>query len=133
MKETTKLMIKKYSLMKLKYDFMGYEFNRLSQLSYHHLVVPKRKHGEISFENGAILRQDTSHNYLHLIEHFDYDMFLAITSEMIEQNVMGHLDIENLRHIDDVLSCFEREYANKRNAQGKLIIKEEYQMRLLKK
>ena len=33
MREVTKLMIKKYALTKLKYDFMGYGFNQPSQLS----------------------------------------------------------------------------------------------------
>ena len=35
-------MIKKYALMKLKYDFMGYTFSNSSQLSFHHLIVPRR-------------------------------------------------------------------------------------------
>lgn len=42
MRELTKIMIKKYALNKLKYDFLGYEFNRTNQLSAHHLIVPRR-------------------------------------------------------------------------------------------
>lgn len=132
MKEITKLMIKKYSLMKLKYDFMGYYFQNPSQLSFHHLIVPKRKGGLEVIQNGAILNQNSAHNYLHTIESIDYDMFLAITSEMIDENIKGYLDIKNLKAIDDILNCFEREYCSLRTKKGKLLIKEEYTRRILK-
>lgn len=133
MKEVTKLMIKKYALMKLKYDFMGYEFQRSNQLSYHHLIIPRRLNGAMTFENGAILRQDTSHDYLHIVERYDPDMFAAITSEMIDENIKGYLDMQNLEAIDDILRQFEREYSGHRTKKGKPLIKEEYTMRLLKK
>ena len=133
MKEVTKLMIKKYALMKLKYDFMGYQFQNSSQLSYHHLIIPRRNGGPMTLENGAILRQNTSHNYLHIIENIDYDMFLAITSEMIDENIKGYLDMKNLEAIDDVLKCFERDYCSLRTKKGKPLIKEEYTRRVLKR
>ena len=41
MQKSTKNLIRKYALMKLKYDFMGYEFIDLKELSFHHLIVPK--------------------------------------------------------------------------------------------
>lgn len=133
MKEITKLMIKKYALMKLKYDFMGYSFQASNQLSYHHLIIPRRNGGPMTLENGAILRQNTSHDYLHTIERVDYDMFVALTSEMIDENIKGYLDMENLKAIDDILNCFEREYCSLRTKKGKPLIKEEYTKRLLKK
>ena len=93
MRELTKIMIKKYALTKLKYDFMGYPFSNTNQLSFHHLIVPKRLcpmyelgHGYFEW-NGAILRQDTAHDYLHIVERYDRDMFEAITSEMIDENI----------------------------------------------
>lgn len=139
MREVTKIMIKKYSLDKLKYDFMGYPFNNVNQLSFHHLIVPhrlckKEGLGEGYVEwNGAILRQNTSHDYLHTIEKYDLDMFNAITSEMIDENIKGFLDIENIMYIDDVLRNFEREYSGTRTKKGGLIIKPEYTKRLIKK
>lgn len=133
MKEVTKLMIKKYALMKLKYDFMGYSFQCSNQLSYHHLIIPRRLNGPMTLENGAILRRDTAHDYLHIIERYDLDMFSAITSEMVDENVKGYLDLENLKAIDDILNCFEREYCHLRTRKGKPLIKEEYTKRLLKK
>ena len=138
MKEITKIMYKKYALNKLKYDFMGYAFQNSKQLSFHHLIVPHRHCkesglGEGYLEwNGAILRQDTSHEYLHTIERFDLDMFNAITSEMIDENIKGYLDIDNLKHIADILNCFEKEYYGKKSKKGHLIIKPEYTRRLIK-
>ena len=114
---------------------MGYDITNKSNLSFHHLIVPHRNCkamglGEGYLEwNGAILNQNTSHDYLHLIEAKDYDMFLAITSELIDENVKGHLDIDNLRRIHDILECFEREHSNDRSKKGKVLIKQEYMRR----
>ena len=70
MRDITKLMIIRYKLLELKYDFMGNEFNKEKDLSIHHLIVPKRickvqnmpEEGNLEW-NGAILRQNTAHNY----------------------------------------------------------------------
>ena len=62
--------------------------------------------------NGAILKQLTSHNYLHYIENKDYDRFLAITSELIDENIKGKIDKDNLIMIRDILLSFEREYTD---------------------
>lgn len=139
MREVTKIMIHDYALNKLKYDFMGYEFSKPNQLSFHHLIVPHRLCKEQGLGegyliwNGAILRQNTSHEYLHTIENYDYDMFSAITSEMIDENIKGHLDMENIRYIDDVLRNFELEYSGRYTKKGHPIIKEEYTRRLVRK
>lgn len=139
MREITKIMIKKYALMKLKLDFMGYEFKDSRQLSFHHLIIPRRlcslyQLGQGYYEwNGAILRQDTAHDYLHTIERYDLDMFNAITSEMIDENIKGYLDLKNIKAIDDVLTQFEREYCGARTKNNHLVIKEEYTKRLIKK
>ena len=132
MREITREMIKEYRLMKLGYDFMGYEIKNKQDLSFHHLIVPRRDCKSLGLGegclkwNGSILNQDTSHDYLHLIEAKDLDMFMAITSEMIDQNVKGYLDIENLRRIRDILECFEREQSSDRGKKGKLLIKDDY-------
>ena len=86
----TKEMIEKYKIKKLKYDFMGYTFKDTKDLSFHHLIVPKRDCKKLGWGqgrfvwNGAILKQDTAHDYLHLIENIDRDMFIAITRELTE-------------------------------------------------
>ena len=138
MREITKLMIKKYALQKLKYDFMGYEFTNQRQLSFHHLIVPRRLCkqqglGEGYLEwNGAILRQNTSHDYLHTIEIYDRDMFDVITKQMIEENEQGYLDMKKKLKIDDVLTQFEREYCGARTKHNTPLIKEEFTKRKFK-
>lgn len=126
MKEVTRLMINEYKLKQLKFDFMGYTFDRTESLSFHHLIVPRRHGGPMTKQNGAILRQNTSHDYLHRIEGIDFDMFCAITSEMLDENIKGYLDIKNLKKIRDILLCFEREYSGTTTKKGKKIIKPEY-------
>lgn len=140
MRDITKLMIVKYKLLELKYDFMGYEFNKEKDLSFHHLIVPHRlcdiknipEDGYVEW-NGAILKQTTSHNYLHIVERYDRDMFNAITLRMIDENIKGYLDTNDIRYIDDVLKCFEREYSGARTKNGKPLIKEEYTKRLIRR
>lgn len=135
MREITKLMINEYKIMKLGIDFMGFYIDRKSNLSFHHLIVPHRscKNAGLGegylWWNGAILRQNTSHDYLHLIEAKDYDVFSSITSEMIDMNIKGYLDIENLKYIDECLKIFEREHCADRGKKGRLLIKEEYTRR----
>ena len=132
MREITKQMIDYYKIMKLGYDFLGYPVYQKNKLSFHHLVIARRYCKEAGLGegylwwNGAILNQSTSHVYLHLIEAKDFDMFSAITSEMIDENVKGYLDMENLKHILDVLHCFEREHCSDRSKKGNYLIKEEY-------
>ena len=132
MREITREMIKEYRLMKLGYDFMGYEIKNKQDLSFHHLIVLRRNCKDLGLGegylkwNGSILNQNTSHDYLHLIEAKDLDMFMAITSEMIDQNIKGCLDIENLRRIRDILECFEREHSSDRGKKGRLLIKDDY-------
>ena len=135
MRELTKIMIEKYALTKLKYDFMGYDFDYLNQLSFHHLILSKqicRSYGYgdgYYIWNGAILRKDTSHDYLHTIAKYDMERFVAITSELIDENVKGYLDSKNINYIDDILNSFEREYSGVRTNKGVLIVKEKYTRR----
>ena len=139
MREITKEMIIAYKLKKLGYDFMGYDFNKTQQLSFHHLLIPRRYCGKYGLGegylwwNGVILRQNTSHEYLHVIESKDIDRFNAITSELIDENVKGYLDQENLFAIDDILNSFEREYSGTSTKKGKPLIKEEFTRRLVRR
>ena len=132
-------MIIAYKLKKLGYDFMGYDFNKTQQLSFHHLIIPHRHCKENGLGegyllwNGAILRQDTSHEYLNVIESRDIDRFNAITSELIDENVKGYLDQDNLFAIDDILDSFEREYSGTSTKKGKPLIKEEFTRRLVRR
>lgn len=129
MKQVTKMMIKEFKIDKLNYDFMGYTLQKGDIYNFHHLIIPNREHGPIARWNGAILCGKSSHPYLHLIEAKDYDIFCYLTSEMIDLNVKGYLDVENLRRISELLKIFEREHCSDRNIKGKLLIKEAYTRR----
>lgn len=128
-------MIDEYNLDKLGYDFMGFRFKRLNELSFHHLLVPHRESKRIENEgyvkwNGAILVQDTSHEYLHLIERVDRDRFEYITERMKEMNVNGVLDPYNLERIEQALRVFETAYRDLENKKGKKLIKDTYYNRI---
>lgn len=82
MKELTRDMIKIYNLDVLGYDFMGYTFGNPNELSFHHLIIPRkdsRKEGigdGYVWWNGAILVRNTAHDYLHKIQEIDRETFL---------------------------------------------------------
>ena len=132
MKEITKIMVNDFKIMKLGMDFMGYHVNRKQDLSFHHLIIQRRHCKEAGlgegylYWNGAILRQNTSHDYLHLIENIDPEIFYELTSEMIDENIKGRLDIDNLKRIHDLLLYFEREHDHDTSKKGKLLIKREF-------
>jgi len=126
MKEIKKEMIKIFHIDKLGFDMMGYKFKRKGDLSYHHLIVPCRLEGPVLFDNGAILRQNTSHDYLHIIERIDPDIFYAITSELIDENILRKIEYKNLSKIRELLLLFEREHDADTNKKGEYILKTNY-------
>lgn len=125
----TRLMIVKYDISDM--DFMGYSVDRKTA-SYHHLIIPRRKGGPKTIDNGAVLNGKTSHPYLHLIEDRDSELFYLITSEMVDQNLKRKLDLDNIRRINDILSYFEKEHSGDTNSYGEPLIKEDYVKRLIK-
>ena len=132
MRPITREMIKTYKIKKLKYDFMGYNIHRMEDLSFHHLIVPKRECKDAGLGegyllwNGAILNQSTSHDYLHLIERIDREKFLQITYYMIQENKLGELDINLIKQIREVLLLFEQEQQGKTDKKGHLLIRKPY-------
>lgn len=126
MHQVTKLMIRNYKIKELGYDFMGYKLNKNEIYVFHHLIIPARDGGKQIRENGAILCDKSSHPYLHLIEAKDFEIFSLITSEMIDENIKGRIDIENLRYIRDLLEYFEKEHEDDVSKKGKKLIKREY-------
>lgn len=135
MKEVTKLMINEFNLKKLGFDMMGYTFKHTNELSFHHLIIPRRLCGNqecrgYTRDNGAILKQSSSHEYLHTIELYDRDRFLAITNYLIEENLLGKIDLECLKKIRSILESFEKEYNEAVNGSGNKIIKKEFANRI---
>lgn len=130
-KNVVNLMIQEFNINKLGYDFMGYSLQKGDIYTFHHLIIPNRKGGKYERWNGAILCGKTSHPYLHLIEAKDYDIFCYITSEMIDMNIKGYLDINNLKRISYLLKEFEEEHKKDRTSKGKILIKDEYTRRVI--
>lgn len=132
MRPITRDMIHIYNIKKLGYDFMGYTFRRTEELSFHHLIVPKRdckKQGlgeGYLWWNGAILNQDSSHDYLHFIERTDREIFLLITNLMVEENQNMKLDIDTLKKIRDLLLYFEKEHKDDRGNKNKVLLQERF-------
>lgn len=114
-----------------KIDWMGYTLRRNEQFSYHH--IDKREHGGLETrDNGAILTQNTSHPYLHIIEYKDIEIYVYINNILKCINTQGYMPTKNqLRAINSVLNTFERDHSNERNKKGKQIIKEEYYKRII--
>lgn len=132
MRPITQEMVNYFNLAELKYDFMGYNIHHLDRISFHHLIVPKRlcKSKGLGdgylFWNGAILVQETSHNYLHAIERIDRQKFLAITDLMIKENKLGKLDLDLLYEIRKILLQFEEQHYQDSTKNNKKIIKKSF-------
>lgn len=132
MRQVVKDMIEIYNIKNLKYDFMGYTFDQLKELSFHHLLIPKKDcknnayNGGYFIWNGAILKQATSHDYLHLIERIDRELFLRITKYIAEENRNKKIDIDNLKRIREILLLFEDMYSKETDKHGKQLIKTIY-------
>lgn len=130
MKSVTKEIINIYKIK--KFDFMGYDITDKKKLSFHHLIIAKRYCKQQGLGdgyylwNGAVLVQNTSHDYLHLIERVDPEIFCLITSEMIDENLKRRLDIYNLRKIRDLILYFEQEHRNEKDNKSHNLIKREY-------
>lgn len=126
-------MINEFKIYQLGHDFMGYKVQKNEGLSFHHLIVAHRDCKKMGIEadgylwwNGSILKQTTSHDYLHLIERIDPEIFYLITSEMIDENIKGRLDRENLLKIRDLLEYFEREHCADHTKKGRSLINPQY-------
>ena len=129
--DVTNLMINMYEIEKLGMDFMGYGFQKRSELSYHHLLTPTKMGGKKTMENGAILVRDTAHDYIHLVQRVNRAIFDKITREIIEEKNKGKIDIENIRRINELLEEFEFKYADESQKDGSFLIKEKYKIRIL--
>ena len=124
MREIVKVMIKIWDMNTM--DWMGYD--NLERYSFHHLTK-KSDGGQQIISNGAILHQESSHPYLHTIEHYDLDKYLylnGILRAINEQKTMP--TIEQLKQIRYVLKEFQNEYEGKSSSRDKPIIKKEYRI-----
>jgi len=129
MEKITRLIINEYKIKELGYDFMGFSPSK-DQFTAHHLIIPKRAGGKLEKGNVSVL-MSTSHNLLHKIERHNFEIFSAITGEMIDEVYKGKLDEKNILSIYYLLDQFYSEYKYVTNAKGRPIIDKEYQKRLV--
>ena len=132
MKEPIIDKINEFNIERLGFDMMGYTFEKRKDLSFHHLLVPRKVCKQIHlgsgcfYLNSAVLVKDTAHTYLHTIEQIDPDKFYDITSELLDQNILRKMQIENLKRIREILLAFEREHSGDTVKHNEPLIKEEY-------
>ena len=124
LKPVAKQIMKKWGIKNV--DFMGYKKRNDDIFTFHHLLVPAKYGGPYEEWNGVLLCGQTSHPYLHVIEHIDNDVFLYITSLMIDEKIMGHIDLDTLKEIDNVLKQFEKEHEHDRYKNKKRVLKPEF-------
>lgn len=124
MREVTRELIRIYKPSDI--DWMGYSIDHTQQLNFHH--IEKREHGGLyTIDNGALLRGDTAHEYLHVIEYKDLDMYIFINNLLKNINSQGFKPTRNqLLAIKSVLEQFEREHCSDTNAKGKQLVKTKY-------
>ena len=132
MRGVTEELIQDFKIMELGYDMMGYTVEKKTQLSFHHLLVARRYCQALGlgdgyfYWNGGILRQNTSHDYLHIIERLEPELFYLITSEILDEKAKGFIDKENLIKIREMLLYFESKHRYDTCSTGALLLKKKY-------
>ena len=108
------------------YDFMGYTYNSIKDLSFHH-IQKACEGGQKTIDNGSLLNKNTSHPYLHIIECKELSMYLMINSILLDINRQQAPPTKmQLIMIRDILLEFEDKYRNATNSAGKRLIKKPY-------
>lgn len=131
MKPIVNLMINMWNMTDR--DWLGYKLNKENYFVFHH--IHKREHGgKLIIDNGAILcGGESSHQYLHVIECKDYELFVYLNNMLKNINSQREMPSkQQLLAIDSVFKQFEREYCGYKTKRGKYLIKEEYTERLIK-
>lgn len=132
MREVTEELIRDFKIMELGYDMMGYTVEKKTQLSFHHLLIARRYSRAMGigdgylYWNGSILRQNTAHDYLHIIERLEPELFCLISSEILDEKIKGRIDRDNLMRIREMLLYFESKHKEDTCSTGALLLKKKY-------
>lgn len=123
MKDLLRVMISEYKLK--GEDFFGYKLSKDNPYTYHH--IKKRCHGgKLTRENGAILTK-IAHEYLHIIESRDLQLYKYINNVLSQINEQMHEPLERqILAIWYMLEIFEEKHKNDKTAKGKILIKSQY-------
>ena len=123
MKEIVKEMLKIYKPIS-NLDWLNYKITR-NKLTAHHII--KREHGGKLEMNNIALLVDVSHQYLHLIEHKDYDTYIALNKILKMINEQQHEPTQEQRElVEYLLTEFERVHKWDKGSKGRLIIQKKY-------
>lgn len=123
-------LYKDFKLEEYGFDFMGYEFKSKKDLSTHH-IIPRHSGGQTKKDNLCVLNRNTSHNYIHIIEDYDYKTFLQISKLLFEQVKKGKISVDQIQHINELLCFFEDKFKNEEAKNGLILIKPEYKERII--
>ena len=124
MKQVTKEMLKIYEPVS-NLDWLNYRIVRKSDLTFHH-IQKRCDGGKEVIENGALLLP-VPHQYLHLIEYRDKDIYIAINKIFEYINRQKHEPTEEQRlMIEYLLRSFEDNHRWDKGSKGKLLIKHKY-------
>ena len=126
MSKITKEMLKIYKPYS-ELDWLNYKLNK-KEVTYHHII--KREHGgKSTIENGALL-MPVAHQYLHLIECKEINLYVAINKMFEFINKQRHEPTKEQREIMEyLLNSFEELHKEDKGAKGKLLIKKKYLQR----
>lgn len=107
-------------------DWMGYTIESVEDLSFHH-IEKKQDGGLYTVNNGALLNSYTSHEYLHLIETRDLELYGYINNLLQNINNQRFAPTKSqLLAVRSILEQFEREHAGETNRKGKALIKTKF-------
>lgn len=105
-------------------DWLNYRLVK-RDVTFHHIV--KREHGgKAEINNGALL-MPVSHQYLHLIESKDLEVYITLNKIFKYVNEqMVEPTMEQRQIIEYLLRSFEEEHRWDKGSKGKLLIKHKY-------
>ena len=131
MKEIVRQMIELFQMDNI--DWLGYELQEGDIFNFHHIINRSRGGLEI-IDNGSILCNSSSHQYLHIIEYKDFDMYLYLSNILLSINNQRTMPNKQQQlAIESLLQQFEREHCSDTNAKGKPLIREKYIQRINRK
>lgn len=120
------LMINIYNLRGI--DFGGYRITKDNPYTYHH-ITKKSLGGKETIENGALLSL-FFHQYIHIIETREPELYNYINNVLRQINEQGHEPLlRQILAIDYLLKLFEEKHMNDKNNKNKKLIKEEFTRR----
>ena len=122
-KQETAEMLKIYKPLS-GLDWMNYKLIR-KEMTAHHII--KREHGGRLELNNIAPLMPVAHQYLHLIECKDIEIYIAINKIFkIINNQKKEPTMEQRLIIECLLEEFEDEHRWDKGSKGKLLIKRKY-------